>query len=276
MTPASEIINDKLNTVSKADICDLARELGVSPSGSHGVIVSRLLNRDPAAIDAFIKRRYHKKVKERQANLISDAELLGELAKVERIDWGVVQGQLDAKIQSDYVRKFVRYDDLVAGVRRSLHDTVTGYAIASWYNHWSTVLIEDHISQHPNVVPTLKNVRGVDVFLGDHPFDLKITYLPKGYDMEEAITDPIGVARWLYENQGAQRFGDDNRFYVVLINRADVAQSWKLKREMSTIAPQIDAFLDSITVSSADVLSFIYNNRSYTAKCKTLVVTGDV
>ena len=273
---ASQVINDKLNTVSKADISDLARELGISPKGSHGEVANRLLDQSPAAIDAFIKRRYRRKVKERQAELISDAELLGELAKVERIDWGVVQGQLDAKIQSEYVRKFVRYDDLVAGVRRSLHGAVTGYAIASWYNHWTTVLIEDHISQHRNVVPTLKSVKGVDVFLGDHPFDLKITYLPRSWDVEAAITDPMGIARWLYENQGAQRFGDDNRFYVVLINQADVTQSWKLKREMSIIAPQVDAFLDSVAVSSADVLSFIYNNRSYTAKCKTLVVLGDV
>jgi len=40
------------------------------------------------------------------------------------------------------------------------------------------VLIEEYISTHPKVIPTIKNIKGIDIFFNDQPFDLKITYLP--------------------------------------------------------------------------------------------------
>ena len=273
---SSEVINAKLNTVPKDAIVELAGKQGVSPRGTHGDIARRLLDADPAEIDAFIRQRYRLKVERRRQEVISDEELLVELAKVESWGWGVEQGQLDGKIQREYVRKYARYDDLINGVKGGLHDSVTQYAITAWYNYWTTELIEDHISQHPSVVPTIRHVKGVDVFLQDHPFDLKTTFLPKNYALEDALNDPSGLARWLYEHQGEQRFGDDNRFYVVLINTSDVAQSWKLKRAMDIVGPRIDAFLDSVAVSEDDVLPFLFKGRSYTAKCKILTITADL
>lgn len=160
------------------------------------------------------------------------------------------------------------------GVKNRLHSEITRYAIASWYNHWSTVLIEDHISQHPNVVPTIKNVKGVDLFFRDYPFDLKITYLPKDYNLDDAISEPTQLARWLYENQGAQRFGAENRFYVVLANTADIKQSWRLKRDVDFVYRKIDAFLNTATVGEEDVLPFVFNRQSYTTYCKIVLITA--
>ena len=268
-----EVTNLKLKAVPVKDLRELARNLQVNGKGKHGEIAARLLAQNPAIIDAFIKRKYAAGVAERQRNLISDADLLGELHTVDAIEWGVEQGQLDGKIQREYVRRFTRYNDLVRGVASRLHGEITGYAIASWYNHWSTVLIEDHISQHHQVVPTIKNLKGVDLFFRNHPFDLKVTYLPKEYDLDSAVAEPTRLARWLYENQGAQRFGDDNRLYIVLIDTADRAQSWKLKRAVDLVYPQIDAFLDAATVGESDILPFVYGGQSYTPRCKILLVT---
>lgn len=273
MTDGLEVTNLKLKAVPVKDLRELARELQVSGKGKYGEIAARLLGQNPAVIDAFIKRKYAARVTERQRSLITDAELLGELRQVDAIEWGVEQGQLDGKIQRDYVRRFTRYNDLVRGVESRLHCEITGYAVASWYNHWSTVLIEDHISQHPNVVPTIKNVKGIDLFFQNHPFDLKVTYLPKEYEPDSAIAEPAQLARWLYEHQGAQRFGDENRLYIVLIDTADPAQSWKLKRAVDLVYPQIDAFLDAATVGESDVLPFVYSGQSYTPRCKILLVT---
>ena len=270
---ALEAANLKLKAVPVKDLRELARERQLNGRGTHGAIAARLLTQPPAVIDEFIKRKYAANAHARRTNLISDDDLLAELRRVESIDWGSVQGQLDGKIQREYVRVFTRYDDLLRGVRNRLHDEITGYAIASWYNHWSTVLIEDHISAHPNVVPTIKNIRGVDLFLRDYPFDLKITYLPQGYDLPDALARPTRLARWLYENQGQQRFGAENRFYVVLADPADVAQSWRLKREVGLIYPAIDAFLNQAAVTEEDILPFVFGGRSYTPRCKILLIT---
>jgi len=66
-------------------------------------------------IDTFIKQQYSLRIKERK-NLISDEDLIKELHKVKDFSWGVVQGQLDQKIQAEYVRIIVRYDDLISNI----------------------------------------------------------------------------------------------------------------------------------------------------------------
>lgn len=273
MAAQRELTNRKLGTVPVRDLRELARELQVDTRGRQGDIVARLINQDTAVIDAFIKRKYRERVQERQERLISDADLIAELNRVEGIDWGVVQGQLDGKIQREYVRRFTRYNDLIAGIEARLHGEITNYAVASWYNHWSTVLIEDHIAQHDNVVPTIKNVAGVDLFFRDHPFDLKITYLPRQYDVRSATQNPTGLARWLYQNQGRQRFGADNRFYVVMIDVADVTRSWRLKREVDLLYGAIDDFLNTAAVDDADDLQFVFDGRHYVPRCKILLIT---
>ena len=273
MVQQLELVKQKLSSIPTKDIKELAGIFGLPNRGRHGEIAARLISRDATQIDAFIKRKYQEKVVARQVGLISDAELIAELEKVESIEWGIIQGQLDRKIQSEYVRRYVRFNDFVNSVKNQLRDEVTGYAIATWYNHWSTVLIEDQISQHPNVVPTLKNIKGIDLFFNSYPFDLKITYLPRDYDLNNAINQPQNLARWLYENQGSQRFGAENRLYVVVGDTADITQSWKIKRDIALVSLRIDDFLNAATVNENDIISFFYNGRSYITTCKILLIT---
>ena len=209
-----ELANLKLQSIRSDNLKIFAESLGIDSRGKTSDIVKRLIDVPQNKIDEFIKRKYRDLARGRQA-VISDENLKKELMKVKEFHWGVVQGQLDQKIQTEYVRRFTRYDDLIQGVKSKLHDDITGYVIATWYNHWTTVLIEDHISHHPRIIPTLKNYKGIDIFFDDQPFDLKITYLPRDYTLEKALQNPKGLIIWLYENQGAQRFGSDNRLFVV-------------------------------------------------------------
>lgn len=266
-------VTDKLNSVPVKNLRELAKLLSIDSRGRHGDIVMRLIDQDMGDIDDFIKLKYQEKVAARRNEIISDADLISELHKVESIEWGVVQGQLDSKIQREYVRRYTQYDELIQGVQRQLHREITNYTIASWYNHWSTVLIEDRISLHVNVVPTLKNIAGIDIFFRNCPFDLKITYLPRNYDLTRAIEEPHALARWLYEHQGAQRFGADNRFYVVVADTEDITQSWRLKRDIGLLSQSIDRFLDTEVVTSDDRIAFVYNGVAHSVICKTLLIT---
>lgn len=56
-----------------------------------------------------------------------------------------------------------------------------GYVICSWYNHWTSIIIEDLFKDHPSVLPAVGLIKKIDFFLKDVPFDLKVTYLPEGY-----------------------------------------------------------------------------------------------
>lgn len=269
-----EVLNLKLGCIRAPQLKILASELGVSNSGKVTEIIKRIFESQPneEIINEFIKQRYTERIKERRA-IISDEDLKKELMKVKTFSWGVVQGQLDRKIQAEYVRKFVRYDELLDYVKAKLHEDVTNHVICTWYNHWTTVLIEDHISTHPKVIPTIKNIKGIDIFFDRQPFDLKVTYLPRDYDPIYAVENPRELAIWMYENQGVQRFGADNRFFVVLLDKENPERSWELKRDFALVFQKIDNFLYKETVSKNDEIIFTFGKRTYTAVTKALIIT---
>lgn len=158
-------------------------------------------------------------------------------------------------------------------VKLKLHDDVTNYVICTWFNHWTTVLIEEHISIHKKVIPTIKNIKGIDIFFNRQPFDLKITYLPHEYNPTDAIKNPYKLAVWLYENQGAQRFGADNRLFVVLLDKKDIERSWELKRDFDLVFQKIDDFFNKETASKKDEIVFKFVRKTYTAITKVLIIT---
>jgi len=269
-----EVLNLKLSCIKVPQLKILASELGISGSGKAAEIIKRIFERQPdeELINEFIKQKYTERIKERKA-IISDEDLKRELMKIKTFSWGVVQGQLDQKIQTEYVRRFVRYDELLNNVKAKLHDDVTNYVICTWYNHWTTVLIEEHISTHPKVIPTIKNIKGIDIFFDSQPFDLKVTYLPREYKPMDAVKSPSDLAIWMYENQGAQRFGADNRLFVVLLDKENPERSWELKRGFALVFQKIDNFFDKETVSKDDEIVFTFGKRTYTAVTKGLIIT---
>ncbi len=137
LSSKKELANLKLRSVKLEDLKELAGILSFDSRGTASDLVKKLIDVPQNQIDQFIKRKYQAQIKERQ-KLISDEDLKQELLKVKEFRWGVVQGQLDQKIQTEYVRRFIRYDDLISGVKSKLHDDITHYVIATWYNHWTT------------------------------------------------------------------------------------------------------------------------------------------
>jgi len=270
-----EVRNLKLSTIPLEKLRNFAESVEQGNSGSATDIIKRLIDikNIDSKIDDFIKQEYSLRIKERK-NLINDEDLIKELHKVKDFSWGVVQGQLDQKIQAEYVRRIVRYDDLISSVKAKLHNDITSYVICTWYNHWTTVLIEEHISQHPKVIPTLKNIKGIDIFMDGQPFDLKTTYLPRDYDIQDVIKNPKNLAIWMYENQGAQRFGSDNRLFAILLDTKNPAESWKLKRNFDLVFSKIDEFFNKENVSVADEVVFGFAKKTYTAVSKVLLISN--
>lgn len=269
-----DVLNLKLNTIPVEQLKKLARQFSLYDKGSATELIKNIFEIEPdeQIIDAFIKDEYSKKIQKRRA-IISDDDLKIELNKVNSFSWGVVQGQLDQKIQSQYVRKIVTYENLLNNIKAQLHDEVTSYAICTWFNHWTTVLVEEHISTHKRVIPTIKNIKGIDIFFDGQPFDLKVTYLPHNYNPVDAVENPLKLAVWMYENQGAQRFGEDNRLFVILLDKNNPELSWELKRDFNLVFNKIDNFFHQESVSLEDEIVFTFNRKTYTAVSKVVLVT---
>lgn len=77
----------------------------------------------------------------------------------------------------------------------------------------------------------------------------------------------------MYENQGAQRFGADNRFFVVLLDKENPQRSWELKRDFALVFQKIDNFFGKETVSKDDEIVFTFGKKTYTAVTKVLIIT---
>lgn len=82
---------------------------------------------------------------------------------------------------SRYVKVQKSYDILVSKFATEIGAAVQGYVLNSWYNHWSSILIEHIFKAHPEVLPTVGQIKHLDFFIRNIPFDLKVTYLPAEY-----------------------------------------------------------------------------------------------
>jgi len=325
----------KLRSVSRSEqlkqICDKAK-LDYSEIPAKGLLEFIFEKRpDITVVDEFVNSMYEIERSERRKN---EDYLVSQLYQMKIFDWGgLFQNSLEQTIVNNYVKKLQDWDQLNSAIDNELHNSLQGYVRCSWYNHWSSILIEDIFKDHPNVLPTVGLVKKVDFFIHNFPFDLKVTYFPDGYMRElrkkkglrpeftelkrfcrsnsiwfdktktenvlfselltkikehpsqvardfldefqgyrselitETLNDPTPLKIWLYENQGVRRFDAANRFFLILIDLANLEDSWKLKRNKELLTPKITHHLDNITESSiTDLkLQFTWDGNQYDA-----------
>jgi adenine-specific DNA-methyltransferase len=282
-------------------------------------------------LDSFIRTKHQ----ETHA-AIDQEKLVSELYQLRSFDWGGdYSNALDKYLVDRYIKVYSRFDELSTKLETEIPRAVQGYVLCSWYNHWSSILIEDIFKSHPSVLPTVGQIKKVDFFIDGIPFDLKVTYLPANFIeakrrekglrpeltelkrqareanipfsehrrsddtyyeivekmkergdtfcqnalasmknirleiLKEVQADSQILIRNLYEEQGELRFDASNRLFLVLVDTEDFDSSWKLKRNLQALRPQIIKYLDEF--SSKDLerkkISFRYRNRTqeYTA-----------
>lgn len=72
------------------------------------------------------------------------------------------------------------------------------YVQTSWYNNWTSYLIESLFKRHHKVVAAVGEIKSVDFFIGKYPIDLKVTYFPNQF-MEQQLRKRLGSSEisWL-------------------------------------------------------------------------------
>ena len=132
-------------------------------------------------LDNFIRQ-----INGKQALALDTQQLVSELYKLKNFDWGGdYQNSLDKYLVSRYVKVHKSYDTLISKFKSEINIAVQGYVLNSWYNHWTSILIEHIFKSHSTVLPTVGQIKSVDFFINNVPFDLKVTYLPTEYIKEK-------------------------------------------------------------------------------------------
>ncbi|MDR0485339.1 MAG: hypothetical protein LBH29_01275 [Elusimicrobiota bacterium] len=94
---------------------------------------------------------------------------------------GDYKNALDRYIVDKYIKKYPTYDGIMHMLDGEISQAVGGYVRCSWYNHWTSILIENIFKMHKNVISAIGEVKQIDFFIKDMPFDLKTTYLPSNF-----------------------------------------------------------------------------------------------
>lgn len=291
-------------------------------------------------IEDFIREQFQR---ERSISKEEENELVNQLKKMQTNDWGGVKiNQLEFHIVDKYVKKINNYEKMKLLLDSEIKPTLENWSLSNWYSFWSNKLIENLINEHQNVLPGIGEIRHIDFFWNDIPFDLKTTKLAQGYIeikrvemnlpseihslqnyattnniefdknntegqikiellnklkngtssdknflatnifdvrkqiLDNAIQNPEELAIWNYENQSEKRFGDENRLYLILVDKNTTEESWKLKRERDFIAEKVNGFLDDgPSAHLMTNLQFNYENKLHHANCCVLFIVEE-
>ncbi len=189
----------KLRTISRSselkEFCDL---YGIEHSDINEDLFCYLFKSNNVSInqiDSFIKTKYKEERTERKSN---ENYLIDQLCRLPYFDWGGSFGNsLEKNIVDNYVKKIQSYQEINDEIKGSLLTSLRGYTLNSWYNHWTSIIIEDIFKDHNKVLPTVGLVKKIDFFINNIPFDLKVTYFPQelmneklktlGYEKEKQL-----------------------------------------------------------------------------------------
>lgn len=287
-------------------------------------------------IENFIIEEYKQQLENRK---ITTKKILKELNEMNEFDWGgAYNNNLENKIIRE-VKITPYYNKLKEKIEKDLSYSLKGYTLNSWYNHWSSILIEDIFKQHEKVLPTVGLIKKIDFFIERIPFDLKVTYFPEEFMkeklkekhfgieltkvkqmckslsievkeedkteralniqlqgllkendseeakqflnelnelkkeiIEEAINDPVGLIKFLYEKQGERRFDASNRFFLILIDENNYFESWKLKRNFKLLEKEITKKLDSISKQNIKEINFCWEKEKNIYRVKSEIL----
>ncbi len=173
----------KLRSIArKPHLVALCQRLGIDYSNvsARDLLEVVFEYRPPTQIvEEYISATYEAERSVRRSN---EDYLVSQLYQMREFDWGgLFQNNLERTIVNNYVKKIEDWEELNRAIDDELHFSLKGYVRCSWYNHWSSILIEDMFKDHANVLPTIGLAKQVDFFVNDFPFDLKVTYFPEGY-----------------------------------------------------------------------------------------------
>lgn len=154
-------------------------------------------------LDTFLNERNHEWY---NTMGIDEEKLKNDLYKVHHYAWGGDQNNsLDKHLVSRYVKVISNYDEL-QGKQNEIADNAWNYVQTSWYNNWTSYLIESLFKRHKNVVSAVGEIKSVDFFLNNHPIDLKVTFFPNQY-MEEKLKIKLGKKELTWLKQKAKEVG---------------------------------------------------------------------
>lgn len=118
-------------------------------------------------------------------------KLKQDLYNIQYYSWGGDQNNsLDKYFISRYVKPISDFSTL-QNKQAEIGTNAWNYVQNSWYNNWTSFIIESLFKRNPKVISAVGEIKSVDFFIKDYPLDLKVTFFPNTF-MEEKIKKALG------------------------------------------------------------------------------------
>lgn len=136
---------------------------------------------------------------------VNEIKLKSDLRKVKTYEWGGDQeNSLDQYLVRQYIKSISDFD-----VLKSKADTIASnawkFVQTSWYNNWTSYLIESIFKNHDRVLSAVGAIKSVDFFIDDCPIDLKVTYFPSVY-LQNKLKTKLGYTELTWLKRQARLF----------------------------------------------------------------------
>lgn len=217
-------------------------------------LFQRLRNMDDAIdrLDSFLRDLSNEWYNEMGIDV---ERLKDDLYKVRQYSWGGDRSNsLDKYLVDRYVKVISDYDALV-DKGQEIAENSWKYVQTSWYNNWSSYLIESLFKRHKRVVSAVGEIKSVDFFIDGYPIDLKVTFFPNQY-LEEKIKERRGMPELTWLKQEAMKVGvtTDNSF-------SKSQQEYSITEKLSELG-HMEILDDLRRVRKEVVLNAMNNNNS--------------
>ncbi|MBQ2396346.1 MAG: hypothetical protein II304_04800 [Bacteroidales bacterium] len=177
-------------------------------------------------LDAFLNERNYEWYNKMG---VDEGQLKNDLYKVHHYAWGGDQNNsLDKHLVSRYVKVISNYDTLLSK-QNEIAENAWNYVQTSWYNNWTSYLIESLFKRHERVISAVGEIKSVDFFLDNNPIDLKVTFFPNQY-MDEKLKNKLGKRELTWLKHKAKEVGIE-----VDSNQTNSQQLYTLSEKLAEI-----------------------------------------
>lgn len=224
-----------------------------------------LLEKKPELIpklDSFLRNRNNEWYKEMG---VDEDKVRTALRKINAYEWGGDQNNsLDQYLVRRYVKVISDYDTLQKKATE-IQANAWNFVQTSWYNNWTSYLIESIFKKHERVLSAIGEIKSVDFFIDNYPIDLKVTYFPNEF-MEKKLKEKIGNKElaWLKKEARKVKIIPDK-------NLSDAEQLTFLKEELENhghsniikvLTKHKQKIIDKACKHPKELMKWLYENQS--------------
>lgn len=191
-------------------------------------------------------------------------KLKSDLYKVKDYSWGGDQNNsLDKYFVSRYVKVISEFDKLESS-KEGIANNAWNYVQVSWYNNWTSFLIESLFKRHAQVVSAVGAIKSVDFFIGGYPIDLKVTFFPTQF-MDGRMKEKLGKKELSWLKQQAKEQG-----ISVDTHQPESMQMYTLREKLSaaghqsildTLASYRKQIVNEAQAAPAELITWLYENQ---------------